>query len=115
MRSFARPLVAGVLAALLAAWTNADLLAFHHGLGVEDGVSAPRRATGVEAPTPNSTPAEHSHAAHNCALAAAAHASHAAPAVAGLVTSIREDVPPYLSVALSLIPGRTASGLSPPA
>lgn len=102
------------LAAVLAAWANLDLLAFH-GLRAAGGASivAPH-AAGILATGDAAAPRVGHEASHQCAFTSVAHTTQTAPLgsqVAPLVTTERTA---FDLVLPRLVPGRTASGLAPP-
>lgn len=103
------------LALIVAAWANLDLAAFHGGRGGDVArFAAPRAAQLASSQAAPSTRTSHD-ASHLCAFASVAHTAHGAAFAA-------EDAPLETSERSALaaiparpIPGRTASGLAPPA
>ncbi len=103
------------LALLLAAWANLDLTAFH-GLRGADSLalaapSAPQLASSSAAPAARAT----HDANHLCAFASVAHTAHAAALSAEPAPLVGTERLPLDSHSARPIPGRTASGLAPPA
>lgn len=110
-----RRFLAFSLTLLVAAWTNLDLAAFHaRRSGDAATFAAPRAAQVASAQAAPSARTAHD-ASHLCAFAAVAHTTHTAALVATPAPLVASERLALLALPARPIPGRTASGLAPPA
>ncbi|MBK7976099.1 MAG: hypothetical protein IPK07_23435 [Deltaproteobacteria bacterium] len=106
MKRFVFAPAACALALLLTLWASIDVAAFHVRRGID---RSPRTGGGTSAALSAHEPT------HVCAFAAVANAAHMAPLAVEDAPLVRAERAALALASPRPIPGRTASGLAPPA